>query len=226
MKIRLLETLSLNQFWGGVIPNRASSQQGTMDGACGIYALFNALTIGGHISYAKLEKLWNTEPDKRTKLSKWQAKCGPKMLHGTEIEDIEKLLDALSPYLSKRKNRRELQPIIQKREHKSIGSQSASESTLKKIREHLEIRATPVIVGLSGGLHHWVVAVGFQIHMRDQDESLPSILTIDSLERVQPLHAWNGVLSMGYQNDRRLRYLTNQDTEGIKCSVDGAWALS
>lgn len=224
MKIQTIDSLSLTPYWHGVIPSRASAVQGQRDGACGIYALLNALVLGGHIEAKKLEKAWDTAHDGRTKLGKWQRDCGPLLLHGTRDGDLSKLLVALRPHLTAKKALR-LKPILQPGKFKEQRGQTVNKATLETIADCLRDNK-PVLLGLQGpDIAHWVVAVGIQEHKRAEKDELAQILTIDSSEPVSRLHAWNGALGYGFQGERRLRYATTSDDEPVICGVDGAWAL-
>lgn len=224
MKIQTIDSLSLTPFWHGVLPSRASAVQGQRDGACGIYALLNALILGGHIEAKKLEKVWDTSPTKGSDLWKWQRGCGPLLLHGTRIRHLSKLLDAFRPHLATKTSLR-LNPIIKAREFKDQLGRSVNTATLRTIADCVKDNK-PLLLELRGPeLAHWVVAVGIQEHMRDEQYELAQILTIDSSEQVSKLHAWNGALGWGFQGERRLRYVTTTNDEAAICGVDGAWAL-
>jgi hypothetical protein len=224
MKIQTIDSLSLTPYWHGVLPSRASAVQGQRDGACGVYALLNALVLGGHIEAKKLEKVWDTPPAKGTNLWKWQRDCGPLLLHGTTDGDLSKLLLALRPHLTAKKALR-LKPIIQDRNFKEQRGQAVSKATLHSIASCLRDNK-PLLLELQGpDIAHWVVAVGIQEHKRDEQYELAQILTIDSSEPVSRLHAWNGALGFGYQGEMRLRYATTSDDDAVKCGVDCAWVL-
>jgi hypothetical protein len=224
MKIQTIDSLSLTPFWHGVLPSRASAVQGQRDGACGIYALLNALVLGGHIESKKLEKVWNTSPTKGSDLWKWQRDCGPLLLHGTRISDLSKLLDAFRPHLAAKKTLR-LNPIIEDREFKDQLGRSVNKATLRTIADCV-IDNKPLLLELQGPrIAHWVIAVGFQEHKRDGEYKLAQILTVDSSEQVSTLHAWNGALGLGFQGDLRLRYVTTTNDVPVICGVDSAWAL-
>lgn len=225
MKIQTIDTLTLGQFWQGVIPSKVTSVQGTMDGACGPYALFNALVLGGHVSFAKLVKLWNKKHDGRSLLGKWQSDCGPLLLHGTDKNDLDGLLDALNPHL-KGKSSRTLKEIIPPTRGKATLIESENKETLQTIQKFLAEENQPLLVGLAGRhINHWAVAVGFQTHFREGSDVLARILLIDPSEPIPQLHAWNASLSLGYQRNLGLRYVSISDPEEQKCSVDGAWSL-
>ena len=224
MKIQTIDSLSLTPYWHGILPSRASAVQGQRDGACGIYALLNALVLGGHIESKKLEKAWDTAHDGRTKLGLWQRDCGPLLLHGTRDGDLSKLLVALGPHLKAKKGLR-LKPIIEARQFREQRGQAVNKATLHTIANCLR-ENKPLLVELQGpGIAHWVVAVGIQEHKRDEQDELAQILTIDSSEPVSRLHAWNGALGLGYQGEMRLRYVTTSDDEAVICGVDGAWVI-
>lgn len=225
MKIQTIDTLTLGQFWQGVIPSKATSVQGTMDGACGPYALFNALVLGGHVSFAKLVKLWNKKPDGRSLLGKWQSDCGPLLLHGTDKDVLDGLLDALNPHL-KGKSSLKLKEIISPTKGKPALSESVNDETLQTIQKFLAKENQPLLVGLAGRhINHWTVAVGFQTHSREDSDVLSRILLIDPSEPIPQLHAWNATLSLGCQRNLGLRYLSFSDPDEQKCGVDGAWSL-
>jgi hypothetical protein len=224
MKIQTIDSLSLTPYWHGVLPSRASAVQGQRDGACGIYALLNALVLGGHIEAKKLERVWDTPPAKGTNLWKWQRDCGPLLLHGTRDDDLSKLLVALKPHLTTKKTLR-LKPIFEAREFKEQRGQAVNRATLHSIANCLRDNK-PLLLELQGpDIAHWVVAVGIQEHKRDELDELAQILTIDSSEPVSRLHAWNGALGLGYQGEMRLRYVTTSDDKAVICGVDGAWVL-
>lgn len=224
MKIQTIDSLSLTPYWHGVLPSRASSVQGQRDGACGIYALLNALVLGGHIEAKKLEKAWDTVPDGRSQLGKWQRNCGPLLLHGTRDHHLSELLLALKPHLAAKKTLR-LKPIIEARDFKDQRGQAINRATLHSIANCLK-NNDPLLVELQGpDIAHWVVAVGIQEHKRGEQYELAQILTIDSSEPVSRLHAWNGALGLGYQGEMRLRYATTSDEDAVICVVDGAWVI-
>lgn len=224
MKIQTLKSLSLTPYWNGVRPHQLDSVQGKLDGACGIYALLNAVVLGGFISMAKLDKLWNTRPNGKTKLGRWQKSCGPLLLHGTNHEDLTSLLTALAPFLKPKSGVR-LVEVIRSREKPTRG-ESANQNDLDYVSDHLESTQSPLLLGLRGPqFAHWVVATGTLTHEREKATKIDQILTVDSSEAVPGLHAWNGALGHGHQKDQYLRYMTISDKSGTPCWIDEAWAL-
>lgn len=225
MKIQTIDTLAIGRYWGGVAPHKSASVQGTMDGACGPYALFNMLVLGGYIGIDKLESLWNARPDGRSLLGKWQKTCGPLLLHGTTIDDISELLQALQPSIPSASSL-SFRQILAPKDHDAQQSEKANRDVLEEIGRFLVAKDKPLLIGISGPyINHWTVAVGCSFRRRKSEDVLSEVLLIDPSETVPQLHAWNAIVSQGFQGERRLRFSSMANPEGTICSVDGAWAI-
>jgi hypothetical protein len=224
MQIQTIPKLSLSPYWSGTRPADLNSVQGMQDGACGVYAVLNALVLGGFVSRERLDKLWNTHANGTTKLGKWQQACGPLLLHGADHEDLSKLLSVMAHALKIKKSLH-LFEVIKPGNKKTRGYRANHES-LKLIKQQLESEKPLLLVLRGPKIAHWVVAVGSLKLERNREYKLAQILTVDSSEPIPGLHVWNGALGLGYQKDQYMRYMTISDKDGQACYIDGAWTLT
>lgn len=68
MRIQTIPSLSLTEHWEGVKTHDVAKRQGDLDGACGPYALMNALMLAGSLTEKQVGKLWQLPADGRTVL--------------------------------------------------------------------------------------------------------------------------------------------------------------
>lgn len=59
MRIQTIASLSLTESWRGVKTHEVVQRQGDLDGACGPYALMNALMLSRALKEPQVRQLWD-----------------------------------------------------------------------------------------------------------------------------------------------------------------------
>lgn len=73
MRIQTITSLSLTESWRGVKTHEVVQRQGDLDGACGPYALMNALMLSRALKEPQVRQLWDLAADARTVLGQWAS---------------------------------------------------------------------------------------------------------------------------------------------------------
>ena len=221
MEIKTIPNLQLSESWNGVRLHEVAIQQGTLDGACGPYALITMLLLQETVMYKDIEKLLFGRHDGRTLLAKWLKSNAGLILSGTTTDDLNELLRSIKKTEAGKK-------ISYEKLSQIVPTDSLNNMTnkdkLKLVASHIEGKNTPVLMDLQWDKEnaHWVVAIGYQYSIADsssEDPEIISILTVDPGSRVSRVSAWNGVLSEGYMNSKRLLYSTNEDIDSVPCRL-------
>jgi hypothetical protein len=221
MRIQTITSLSLTEHWKGVNAHSVVKKQGSLDGACGPYALMNALMLSGKMTELQVTRLWNSPVDCRTLFGKWSKKTHALVSNGTEIEDLEELLRGIRQKI-KKLPALDLIPIdISSRKNgKMLGELDAIQGWINKNDQ-------PVMAELQWDRHsaHWVVVIGSQFHERNGEFRLANLLVVDSEEDAFRTQAWNGVLGLGSVNAKRLSYTVASEEKSIPCNVTAAFGI-
>ena len=221
MRIQTITSLSLTEHWNGVNAHSVAKKQGNLDGACGPYALMNALMLAGRLTEKQVTGLWASPVDRRTLFGKWSQRTHALVSDGTEIKDLVELLQGIRQKL-KQLPALDLVPI--KLESRQDGKMLGG---LRAIQEWMDVNHQPVMANLQWNRHgaHWVVVIGSQFHERDGEYKLANLLVVDSEENAFRTQAWNGVLGLGSVDAKRLRYTVASHEESIPCDLVGAFGI-
>lgn len=183
--------------------------QGSLDSACGPYALMAALLILG-VPFERVEELWATQPDGRTKFAKAMAKHKSLIAGGTIIEHLQEI------YMSLLGSRHDRFKGFSKLSAYSFEPRySRGASAVTEVMEHVRDTGLPAILGLDwqGGGGHWVTVVGYQTERTGTDGDdmpLQRLLVLDPQVRLNKTEIWNGVLEGQPKQSKRLfGYWTN-----------------
>jgi hypothetical protein len=221
MRIQTVTSLSLTDHWAGVKTHDVAMMQGELDGACGPYALMNALMLSGLLTERQVRKLWDLPADGRTILGKWSRATDALIASGCEVEDLKELLRGVQRQVDKIKAL-EVVPIelSGRTEGKLLGGLSA-------VQEWIDRNDQPVLVVLQWNKRdaHWAVVVGSQYHKRGDKELLSNLLVVDSSQVSSRVQAWNAVLGLGPINAKRLHYTVPSDDESIPCDLIEAFGI-
>lgn len=223
MRIQTITSLSLTDSWSGVKTHEVVQRQGGLDGACGPYALMNALMLSGVLSEPQVRKLWDTAADARTLLGKWSRAKGALVPSGSDIDDLRELLRGVTQQTGRRVVP-EIIPIAltDRKEGKLLGGLCAVQEWMDS---HENKQPVLAILQWGKGQSHWVVIVGSQYHQRGEGYVLSNLLVIDSEEASSRAHAWNGVLGLGHQHAKRLHYTVPSSGELIPCDLVAAFGI-
>lgn len=221
MRIQTIPSLSLTEHWEGVKTHDVAKRQGDLDGACGPYALMNALMLAGSLTEKQVGKLWQLPADGRTVLGKWRRATDALITSGCEIEDLQELLRGVQQQSKKLAALRVVEIALSGSKGGKLLNQ------LCAIQAWIERHHQPVLAVLQWDRQeaHWVVVVGSQHQKRGDAYVLANLLVVDSSESLSRVHAWNGVLGLGDMNAKRLRYTVASDNESINCDLIGAYAI-
>lgn len=196
---------------------QVSVTQGTLDGACGPYALMTALLILG-IPFKRIQELWASSHDGRTKFSKVMAKHKSLIVDGTVSKDLKEIYTSLS---SSRHD--SFKGFSKLREYSLEVQDFRGDAVISKVMKHVRDTGLPAILGLDwkGGDGHWVTVVGYQTQRvaTDGDEMpIERLLVLDPAVRLNKTEIWNGVLEGGVRpGERFYEYWTNYG-EPAKCT--------
>jgi hypothetical protein len=221
MRIQTITSLSLTDHWRGVKTHRVAKKQGSLDGACGPYALMNALMLSGVLSEAQVTRLWDGPSPPQSLLRKWSRKTDALVSQGTDIADLRELLQGIRHAL----------PSLPALGLVPIDRLSAAGGKLlgglAAVQGWIEHHDQPVIAHLRWDRDnaHWVVVVGSQFQQRGGEWVLANLLVLDSEENSHPAQAWNGVLGLGPLDAKRLRYTTASLEESIACDLVEAFGI-
>ena len=224
MQIKTISSISISDSWEGVQLHEIALRQGDLDGACGPYSLMMALLLSDGLSRTQAQKLWNGDADGRSKFGKWTAQADALITKGTDDADLKDLFKAIQSFVDTAKIH-SLNIVNVPVLDKTGGI--TSKSALSAIRDHIDNANKPVILILkwSKSTSHWVVAIGYQVRVKNGKEELAHILTLDPGSSIGKTSAWNGVLGQGAVGDRKLRYMT-EDSEPCICSISKAIGLT
>lgn len=221
MRIQTISSLSLTEHWDGVKTHTVAKRQGHLDGACGPYALMNALMLSGVLTEKQVSKLWDAPADGRTVLGRWSRSTEALIPNGTEIENLMELLRGVQQQV-KRIPALEVAQIelSGRKEGKLLGGLCA-------IQEWIDLHDQPVLATLGWDKYsaHWVVVVGSQYHERNGKYGLSNLLAVDSEEESSCTQAWNAVLGLGDIGAKRLRYTSPSRHESTPCDLLSAFGI-
>lgn len=227
MQIRTISNLQIAETWEGIKLHEIAIRQGSLDGACGPYALMAMLMIQLNLKLKAVEQLWDGGTDKRTLFGKWLMENSAMLGDGTTIQDLSSLLNALkrNPF------RKKLSELHLECVFDNSSSSVANKKCITGIADLLEKWDRPLLLQLDWDKSsaHWVIAVGYQVSRFNESGGKPieiaSILTLDSASDTSHIAAWNGVLSEGALNAKKLRYLTYSEPSAVSCRVAHAYLL-
>ena len=227
MNIFTLKKLQLSESWTGVKLTDIAIRQGSLDGACGAYALMTMLMIQSGLSLKKVEALWGHGIDGRSLFGRWLKEHYALLGDGTCIDDLSALLEATKKSKLKSKaSNLNFSSVLDNSKKKHY----SNKRVLSHIADTLKDQDKPVLLRLNWDKQsaHWVVAVGYQIsRAKNYDEPpIASILTIDSSSTISRVAAWNGILSEGTYHSKKLEYLTHSEPAVTGCIVSDAYILS
>ena len=223
MRIQTITSLSLTESWRGVKTHEVVQRQGDLDGACGPYALMNALMLSRALKEPRVRQLWDLAADARTVLGQWARARGALVSGGTNKDHLRDLLSRVAQQAGLR-----VTPVLTpialtgRKEGKLLGGLCAVQEWMD-LHENRE----PVlgILQFDKSQLHWVVIVGSQYHQRDEKYVLSNLLVVDSGEVSSRAQAWNGVLGLGHQNARRLLYTVPSSEDPLPCDLIAAFGL-
>ena len=226
MNIFTLKKLQLSESWAGVKLIDIAVRQGDLDGACGPYALMTMLMIQSALSLKKVENLWDTGIDGRSRFGRWLKEQHALLGDGTHIGDLSRLLQAIQR--SKLKSKVTGLNFVTVLDNSN--KDHSNKQVVSTIATALETKDKPVLLQIDWDKHlaHWAVAVGYQISRAKNYSEPPisSILTIDSSSNISRVSAWNGILSEGARRAKKLEYLTHSKPAVTRCTVSHAYILS
>ena len=221
MRIHTITSLSLTEHWSGVQPHSVAKKQGHLDGACGPYALMNALMLSGALTDRQVTRLWGTPADRRTLFGKWSQKTEALVSRGTDIDDLGELLHGIRQAVP-RLPVRALEPIAW-----AGGAGGKLRAGITAVQQWMDAHDQPVIAQLRWDRHnaHWVVVVGSQFHLRGGEWQLAHLLVVDSEENAWRTQAWNGLLGLGPLDAKRLRYTVASQDASTPCDLVAAFGM-
>jgi len=222
MRFITLDSLSVSAHWRGVRTSEVALRQGSLDGACGPYALMNALMLGGHISRTTVEKLWDQAPDGRTVFGRW-SKAHPSLISsGTEADQLRELLRGVKSSMG-------ASSLVALDLHEvALPPQASNQQRLSAVASHIDANR-PVLVCLEWNSRsaHWAVVVGYQSFSRELGNTLAQLLVVDSgSDAVPEICAWNATVGLGDEGAKRLRYVSLDKPDSTTCKLTEAYVLS
>lgn len=222
MKFITLSSLSISAHWQGVRANEVALRQGSLDGACGPYALMNALILGGHLSIKAVEKLWNDAPDGRTIFGRWNRAHPSLISAGTEVGQLRELLRGVKASVPKKGlSGLNLYDV-------AFPPGASNQQRLDAVASQIDANH-PVLLGLEWDSRgaHWAVAVGYQSYVRKVGGAHAHLLVVDSGRAAVPeICAWNATVGIGGEGAKRLRYIGLDEGSSITCKLTEAFVLS
>jgi hypothetical protein len=217
MQIKTISAISISDFWAGIRLHEAALRQGDLDGACGPYSIMMALILSEVLSLKQAKNLWNGSVDGRTTFSKFVKKLDALVTKGTTDDDLKSLFLAIQRVVGTPKIKKLGMSILVSAIDQSVLKGLA---LLSAVQHHIDTYDRPVILMLdwSSSEAHWVVAVGYQVRIKEGKQELANILTLDPGAPTGKISAWNGVLGQGGLKTRKLRYTTDDGLPTI-CSA-------
>ena len=196
-----------------------SLTQGSLDGACGPYALMMAILSLG-ISYEDIEELWGIQQDGRTKFGREMANYQGLINSGTYAEQLvtiyKSIADSKHADFQKFKALKDYEPEIIPLKNNDV---------IHHVVNHIKNTGLPAILGLSWSKTdgHWVTAIGYQSFRSSPDDSdlneqLESLLVLDPGERINRTEMWNAVLATESKG-KKFEYWTNS-AQATDCTPD------
>jgi hypothetical protein len=222
MKFTTLSSLSVSEHWSGVRANEVALRQGSLDGACGPYALMNALMLGGYLSRKAVEKLWDDAPDGRTVFGRWSRNHPSLISAGTEAEQLRELLRGIKSCVDVK-----ALPDLDLYEV-SLPAGLSNQQRLSEVASHIDA-GNPVLLCLEWDSRsaHWAVAVGHQSYVRETGGVHAHLLVVDSDSAPVPgICAWNATVGLGGEGAKRMRYTQLESLDSITCRLTAAHVLS
>lgn len=184
-------------------------RQGSLDGACGPYALCMALLMCGALSRDAACSV-GVIRDGRTTIGKLFARMNEHhtlFKHGTDLDDLQDILAGL------------FKKVIHVEEFDGDGA-----ACRKFVRDHVTL-GHPVLLGLhwpGGG--HWVVVVGLEFEENEGNKPvLCRFLVLDPDADSPKVSAWNGVID-ARGSGGQYPY-TGWTLDGIKVRLSTAMAI-
>jgi hypothetical protein len=180
-------------------PVRVHARQGEWDGACGLYCAAMALTILGKITGA------TRLPDRKYGAAGALWSGGQSnYFEGLDGYELTCLLQGVDPELFVR------------------WRQGTHSEVLRIAKAQLDAERLPILAwsSRSGGVHHWVLAVGIETVQKSGKPYASAILCLDPSRPEPVLTAYNGRIEL-LDNPRSygpefVRYVTNQgDTAAV-----------
>ena len=223
MRIQTITSLSLTDSWRGVKTHEVVQRQGDLDGACGPYALMNALMLSRALTEPQVRQVWDFAADARTVLGKWTRARGALVSGGTNVDHLRDLLRCVVQQTGLRVPV-VLTPIALagRKEGKLLGGLCAVQEWMGT---HENTQPVLGILQFDKSQSHWVVIVGSQYHQRDGKYVLSNLLIVDSEEVSSRAQAWNGVLGLGHQHAKRLHYTVPSREDPLPCDLIAAFGL-
>ncbi|HEY8706945.1 MAG TPA: hypothetical protein VIM34_03000 [Burkholderiaceae bacterium] len=181
---------------------------GSLDGACGIYALWSALIVLGVATRSDVLALPSSS---NTVLAEVWARGVETFFSGTDSDEIQALLHGLERYISYR------------------ACDGAMRTQIEFVTDSLR-RGEVVIVGLERprgrGDGHWVLAVGMEELVSKTTSEVIGILCLDSGEPAPQLLRFNARLELQvpHHGATYVRYL-NKSGDAHTMTIDTAIAL-
>lgn len=206
------------QFLGGT---NFGFRQGSLDGACGPYAVMAAMVAGGLISRHAAISAWNSTPDGRTKFAKAIKEIPALVQEGTDSSQLIELIKAIEHHTA---GQTTLSPYVLCNEDSTIVK---GRTLIPLIKDALTSTDMPVILELDweGSGSHWVVAIGYE----DSDtELVDHLLIVDPGFDLAPVQLWNGILSChpAKKGPKPYKYWVDNHRSDSFCQISGAIALN
>lgn len=206
--IQLIESLQISPAGPSAQEAPVHLRQGDADGACGPYCVLMALLALG-LATRDAAMLTNGI-DNRTRMGRvWAtfSRWGPLVCNGTDEENIAEVLAAYGP-----------NAVLHRPER--TGRKGVNDFIL----EHLNVNH-PVVVGIEaqGGGKHWVLAVGVDVGLGEDDAK--RLLILDPGLEVSSVCAWNSVIELATE---RIKYPSAcwNPHEVNRCVIETALAIS
>jgi hypothetical protein len=173
-------------------------RQGALDGACGPYCVFMALTAYGLTSPDELG--WSHAPDGRTRLGKLVSalqEYEPLFRGGTDTSDLVALID------------QSFKEILSYQVHENEGNARALANAVVA-----DVQQGRLVVLWVDGSHlsHWVLVVGVE-EAAGSRRARNALLVLDPSAEPPTISAWNAVVELGkYRHqllpqNKRVRFL-------------------
>ena len=223
--IKLATNLTLARVAQGVVfqlgLSHVALRQGSLDGACGPYALMMALVVSGGMSFDEAVNIWSHQPHGNSRLARQQAKLGALVQNGVNAENLQELFQAI--------RRRASPSLLDDIQLEVIANDNEILSGIELLREicnHIDATGMPVILGMDwaardGGGAHWVVAVGYEGGERE----IKHIVLLDPAAETETTSLWNAVLTGPVQRGKRPYLTWDNSHEPQQCSIPIALAI-
>lgn len=198
---------------------QVSLTQGSLDGACGPYALMMAILSLG-IPHEDVVELWGTQQDGRTKFAREMLNYQCLINSGTYAEQLVSIYQSIAG-----STHRDFEKFKALKEYELEIIPLKNIDAIHHVVDHIKKTGLPAILGLSWNKTdgHWVTAIGYQSFRSSQDDSdlneqLESLLILDPGERINRTEMWNAVLA-AESTGKKFQYWKNS-APAIDCTPD------